>query len=335
MKASDVTSSANWQVCGTWPALPLVAASHRLVKSASGQTLISLSFDAIRSRMIIRRIDPSGKTATQVKEFPHTSPPVGTPVAIDDGTTLAPCKDGNIYVFHFATGASQSVFSWRDPTALSTGVCHLLMPSPNQLIASNGVNKVLRWDLTSAGVWKKVPNDLELTARIITPIAPLPGNRVAVGDDAGNLHCLALAALGTSKQWSVKGHITKGPFRVCAEGIGCIVDGKRLWWINSVDDEEGKVYGGNDVAAIIGEATTIGDDLLIAVLKRDSGLGMLANYSWIDLTNGKLLHAERLPEGLAPSTSAIAFGKNRAFAPLSDGTVRILTKPEATTVANP
>lgn len=335
VRAGDVTGNASWQVCGTWPALPLAAASHRLVKSGNGQMLIGLSYDAVRSRIIIRRIDPTGKTPTQIKEFPHTSPPVGTPVAVDDGTTLAPCKDGNIYVFHFNTGASQSVFSWRDPSALSSGSCHLLMPTPNQLIASNGMYKVLRWNLSPEGVWKKVPNDLELSSRINTPLLPLAGNRLAVGDDAGNLHCLTLAALGTSKQWAVKGNITKGPFRVGAGGVGCIVDGKKLWWVNSVDDEEGKVFGSSEIASIIGEGTNIGNNLLIAILKRDSGLGMIASYVWIDPVTGKVTHAEQLPEGLAPSSSATALGKDRAFAPLSDGTVRILTKPETTTVANP
>ena len=330
VKASDIKSDNNWQVTGTWPALPLAAASHRLVKSVGGQALVSLSFDAVRSRMIIRRMDLASNGPAQIKEFPHNLVPVGTPVALDDGTTLAPCKDGNIYLFNFTTGASQSVFSWRDPAALSNAFSHLLMPSPNLLLASNGLNKVLRWQRESQGVWKKLPNDLEVSARIITPFVPLSGNRVAVGDDAGNLHCLSLAALGTSKQWTVKGAITKGPFKVGAEGVGCIVDGRRLWWINSADEEEGKVFGGNDTAAMIGEATSIGDDLLIAVLKRDSGLGMIASYVWLSAADGKVLHAERLPEGLAPSSSATALGKNRAFAPLSDGTVRILIKPEAT-----
>ncbi len=335
VKASDVSANAGWQVCGTWPALPLVAASHRLLKTPNGETLISLSYDPVRARIIIRRIDGSGMSTSVTREFPHTSAPAGTPVAIDDGTTLVPCKDGNIYVFNYVTGSSSSVFSWRDPAAFSNAVGHMSMPGPNQLLASNGLNKVLRWDRNAQGIWKKVPNDLELTHRIVTPLVPLSGNRVAVGDDAGNLHALALAALGTSKQWNVKGSITKGPFRVGADGVGCIVDNRKLWWITGPDDEEGKVYASADIASIIGEATQMGDDFLIAVLKRDAGLGMLASYLWIEIATGKLIHTERLPVGLAPSSGASALGKNRAFAPLSDGTVRILVKPDATTVANP
>lgn len=333
VKADEIVDKASWQVAGSWPALPMVAASHRLVKSQSGNILVSLSFDPARSRMIIRKVDNAGKGKAVTKEFPHTFAPVGTPVARDDGTTLVPCKDGNIYQFNFAAGTSNSLFSWRDPNAFSNAVGHLLMPSANQFLATNGYNKVLRWERNAQGVWKKLPNDLELTNRIVTPLIPMAGNRVAVGDDAGNLHSLALAALGTSKHWSVKGSITRGPFKLGNDGVGCIVDGKRLWWITSGDDEEGKTFAGNDIAAIIGEATMIGDDILVAVLKRDAGLGMLASYLWVEPATGKVIHTEQLPEGLAPSSGATALGKNRAFAPLSDGTVRILVKPETATTS--
>jgi outer membrane protein assembly factor BamB len=335
VKASDVKGDNNWQVVGSWPALPLVAASHRLMTTPNGETLMSLSYDPVRARIILRKIEGSGMSTSVKKEFPHTSAPAGTPVSIDDGTTLVPCKDGNIYLFNFATGTSSSVFSWRDPAAFTNAVGHMLMPDPNQLVATNGLNKVLRWDRNAQGVWKKKPNDLELTSRIVTPLVTLSGNRVAVGDDAGNIHALALAALGTSKHWDVKGTITKGPFKVGADGVGCIVDNKKLWWITNPDQEEGSVYTSNDIASIIGEATLMGDDFLIAVLKRDSGLGMLASYLWIDIATGKLVHTERLPEGLAPSSGASPLGKTRAFAPLSDGTVRILVKPDATTASNP
>jgi outer membrane protein assembly factor BamB len=329
VKSEDVGDKASWQVVGTWPALPLVAASHRLVKSPSGKCLVSLSFNPT----LIRMMENAGASKAVTREFPHTFAPVGTPVVLDDGTTLVPCKDGNIYQFNFAAGTSNSLFSWRDPTAFSNAVGHLLMPGPNTLLATNGMNKVLRWERNAQGVWKKTAMDMELTARLITPMVVLPGNRVAVGDDAGNLHSLALAALGTSKQWPVKGTITRGPFKIGNDGVGCIVDGKRLWWIASGDDEEGKVFANDDIAMVIGQATMIGDDILLAVLKRDAGLGMLANYLWVDPSTGKVIHTEQLPEGLAPSSGATALGKNRAFAPLSDGTVRILLKPESTTAA--
>src|SRR5262249_35137917 len=153
-------------------------------------------------------------------------------------------------------------------------------------------------------------------------LASIPGNRVAVGDEAGNLHCLALASLGTSKQWNLKGTITKGPFPMGAEGVGCIVDGKKLWWLNSAEDEEGKVFSDASTVSIIGDAATIGDDILLAVLKKDAASGMLSSYLWIDQSSGKLIHAETMPEGLAPSSGPSALGKNWAFAPLSDGTVR-------------
>lgn len=335
VKASEILADSAWQVCGSWPALPLVAASHRLLKAPNGKTLVSMSFDPIRARIILRKIDSTNATPMAMKQFPHTVSPAGTPIALDDGSALVPCKDGNIYLFNFTTGASSSLFSWRDPAAFSNAVGHLLMPSPDVLMSSNGLNKVLRWTRLAQGVWKKVPNDLELPTRIATELIALPGQRVGVGDDAGNLHSLALATLGTSKQWNVKGTITRGPFLVGADGIGCVVDGKRFWWINNSDEEEGKVYGNAELASIIGEPTVLGDDVLLAVLQRDPTLGMLASYVWLNPTTGKLLYTEKLPEGIAPSSGATPLGKDRAFAPLSDGTVRILTKPTATAASNP
>lgn len=337
VKINDINADAQWQVCGTWPALPLVAASHRLVKTMNGKSLVSVSYDPARARIILRKIDPTGQDKTETREFPHNIAPAGTPIALDDGNTLVPCKDGNIYLFNFTSGntVTNSLFSWRDPHAFTNASGHLLAPSMNQLIATNGLNKVLRWQRDAQGTWKKVPNDLELPDRIVTPVILLPENRVAVGDQSGNMHCLSLATLGTSRQWAVKGNITKGPFPVGTQGFGCVVDGKRLWWVNSPDDEEGKVFTSREIASIIGEASPMGNELLVAVLKRDAGTGMLASYLWIDAASGKVTHTERLPEGLAPASGATALGKNRAFAPLSDGTIRILIKPEPATASRP
>lgn len=335
LKSSDLPTLNNWQQAGSWPALPLAAASHSLLKTLSGQTLVSMSYDPVRARIILRKIDLKGSGSMIKKEFPHTFAPMGTAVVLDDGSALIPCKDGNIYRFNFTEGTSQSLFSWRDPVALTNAIGHLLMPSANQFFATNGMNKVLRWDRTPQGIWKKSTNDFELPARIVTKLAAVAGNRIVVGDEAGNLHGLSLASLGTSKQWNLKGTITKGPFRLGADGVGCIVDGKKLWWVNSVEDDEGRFYTDSAIASIIGEGVTIGDDILLAVLKKDPSTGMLASYLWINQASGKLVQAEKLPEGLAPSSGPTILGKNWAFAPLSDGTVRILVKPDDTTAANP
>ncbi|MFT3883547.1 MAG: hypothetical protein QM703_28330 [Gemmatales bacterium] len=335
LKSSDIPTLNNWQEAGKWPALPLAAASHSLVKTLNGQSLVSISFDPLRARIILRKIEQNGSGQMVKKEFPHTFAPIGTAVVLDDGSALVPCKDGNIYRFNFVDGTSQSLFSWRDPVALTNAIGHLLMPSANQFFATNGMNKVLRWDRTPQGIWKKSVNDFELPARIVTNLAAMPGNRIAVGDEAGNLHGLSLASLGTSRVWNLKGAITKGPFRLGAEGIGCVVDGNKLWWITSAEDDEGKFYSDPSMVSIIGGGVTVGDDILLAVLKKDESAGMLASYLWINLATGKLIQAEKLPEGLAPSSGPTALGKNWAFAPLSDGTVRILVKPAAATAANP
>jgi outer membrane protein assembly factor BamB len=333
VKAAEVNDTADWQKVGTWPGLPVSAASHRLVKSPSGQVLVAVSFNPTRARMIVRKIDLKGNLAAVTKEFPHTFAPVGTPAAFDDGTVFVPCRDGNIYQFNFNSGTSSSLFTWRDPVAPANVTSHLLLTSPNQLLATNGLNKIYRWDRNAQGTWRRNANNIEVAARLTTPLCILPDGRICVGDSAQNLHCLTLAGLGMAKQWNLKGVITKGPFRVGAAGVGCIVDGKQAWWVNSADEEEGKTFSHDEIAAVVGEGTTVGEDLLLAVLRRDNNLGMIAQYVWVDPATGRPVQTERLPVGLAPASGAAPLGKSRAFAPLTDGTVRVLKKNATDTAA--
>jgi outer membrane protein assembly factor BamB len=336
VKASEIKDSTDWQKVGTWPGLAVAAASHRLVKSPNGQMLVGVSFNPARARMIVRKIDLQKNAATTVREVPHTFAPVGTPAAFDDGTVLVPCKDGNIYQFSFTSGTSNSLFSWRDPAAPTTVTGHLLLISQNQLLATNGMNKIYRWDRSNPqAAWRRNTNNLEIPGRITTALCRLPEGKVAVGDSAQNLHCLTLTGLGMAKQWNVQGTITKGPFLVGPNGLGCIVDGRRAWWVNTVDEDEAKTFAAEDLVGIVGEGTTVGDDLLLAVLRRDKSLGMVAQYVWVDLASARAEQSERLPVGLAPSSGASPLGKTRAFAPLTDGTVRILQKSNTDTAANP
>jgi outer membrane protein assembly factor BamB len=331
VSAQEISPAAVWQVCGVWPALPVFAASHKLVRTPNGNHLVSISFDPKRARLIERFIDLNAKSS-KIKEFPLNYAPAGTPAAMDDGTVLVPCRDGNVYQFSFSSGTTASLFSWRDANSLPNVLGHLLLPTPNQLLASNGTNKVLRWDRTPQGSWRKAMTDLELPARAQSPLCLLPGSIVAVCDEAQTLHCLSLGTLASPKQWNVGGAITRGPFRVGSSGVGCIVDGKKAWWVNKLDEEKGRLFSAE---AIVGEGTTVGNELVLAVLKRDAELGVLAGYAWVDLETGKAQHLESLTLGLAPASGPVALGKDRVFAPLSDGTVRILSKSEPATAAVP
>ncbi len=334
VQSSEISSAAQWQVCGSWPALPLLATSHRLVRSSQDQSLVSVSFDNTRKRLIVRVIDLKTKSAT-TKEFPLSYAPVGTPAGLPDGSILIPSRDGNIYHCNFAATTIASLFAWRDPSALPSAAGHLALPTPRLLIATNGNNKLLRWEKTAQGNWRKISTDLELPARINSPILLVSDSMIAVSTDSRQVHALPISGLVSPQSWNVGGDVTKGPYRVGVKGLGCIVDGKTAWWVNQADGDKPKLFAAD---AIIGEGTTVGNELVLATLKRERNLGMLAGFTWVDVESGKPKQESfaSLPIGLAPASGPVALGRDRVFAPLTDGTIRILSrKAEQQAIANP
>lgn len=335
----QVSRTAEWQVCGSWPALPVFATWQKLISPHLGRSppapeaganpfVVSISFDPKRARLIIRLIDLQTKKSRN-KEFPLAYAPFGTPAAADDGTVLCPCRDGNVYQFNFQNGSVTSLFSWRDPNSLPNVQGHLLLPSANVLLAANGTSKVLRWEKTG-GAWRKSMADLELPAKTSTGLCLLTNSLIAVGDESGTLHVLPLGTLASPQQWKLDGTITKGPFRIGDNGVGCIVDGKKAWWVNSLGDEKGHLF---EADAILGQPATLKGEMILAVLERDERFGTLASYAWIDLETGKRQSVERLTLGLAPATGPVPLGADRVFAPLTDGTVMILQKGKESSTA--
>jgi outer membrane protein assembly factor BamB len=337
--ADQIAKTADWQVCGSWPALPVFATWRKLIAHQSArsptatgageQFVVSLSFDPKRARLIVRLIDLHGKKS-QSKEFPLTYAPFGTPAVAADGTVLCPCRDGNVYQFNFQSGAATSLFAWRDPNSLPNVQGHLLLASATELLATNGTSKVLRWEKTGGGAWRKAMTDLDLPARASTGLCLLPNSLVAVGDETGTLHVLSLGSLASPQQWKLSGTITKGPFRVGPTGVGCVVDGKKAWWINALGEEKGHLFTAD---AILGQPMSLKGEMILAVLEADERLGTLAGYAWVDLETGKRQALERLAIGLGPASGPVPLGTDRIFAPLTDGTVMILQKTKEASTA--
>jgi hypothetical protein len=93
-----------------------------------------------------------------------------------------------------------------------------------------------------------------------------------------------------------------------------VVDHDRLIWI---DPEKKSIlwpYQGNPPAALVGQPRLVGGMVVVA---DDSGL-----IVGLDPNKGTVVGKElRLPGSTTPAASPVAFGADRLFAPLSDGTV--------------
>jgi hypothetical protein len=111
-------------------------------------------------------------------------------------------------------------------------------------------------------------------------------------------------------------NITAGPFSR-GKWVGCVVDRRRLVWFDPGKDQPLWGYGTPRNDELVGQPHLVGDVLLVA--------DATGRFVGLDPETGK----ERGPgyelqAAVAPATAPVAFGKDRAFVPLTDGTVLLL-----------
>jgi hypothetical protein len=186
---------------------------------------------------------------------------------------------------------------------------------------SNGLQR-LRW--TAAGDWAWDGNGgktlvLARAARVVGVSAVLTAEgaepRVAVADADGTVTLVQADNLKPLRRWKLPGRWTAGPF-VRGDRLGCVVAGDTLVWLNP-DRADPEWTHRVEGAAIVGQPQLVGDVVAVA-----DQAGRLIG---LDPATGKPLGAGCTLQAVAvPAAAPLAYGKDRLFAPLSDGTVLVL-----------
>jgi outer membrane protein assembly factor BamB len=182
----------------------------------------------------------------------------------------------------------------------------------------------LRW--TAAGDWTWDTDAatgktlvLPLAARVVGVSAVLTAEgaepRVAVADAGGTVTLVQADKLKPLRRWKLPGKCTAGPF-VRGGRLGCVVQGDTLVWLNP-DNAEPEWTHRVEGAAIVGQPQLVGDAVIVA----DQAGRIVA----LDPATGKPLGEGYTLQAIAvPAAAPLAYGKDRLFAPLSDGTVLVL-----------
>jgi outer membrane protein assembly factor BamB len=190
----------------------------------------------------------------------------------------------------------------------------------DEFLSTDGSRGLRRWS------WRSGPNELaklektiELPARLIAAPVVLPGDggsRVCVADVQGTVHLLQSSDGKLLRRWSLPGRITAGPF-LRGQHLGVIVDHSHLVWLDPERAAEAWHYE-TEGTGIVGQPQLVGGLLLVA---DQSG-----HFVAIDPATGKRQGSGyRLTANVAPAAAPIAFGPQEAFAPLTDGTVLMLS----------
>jgi outer membrane protein assembly factor BamB len=318
-------SDAEWRT-GSEAVIPppanAVGEPHLLVEP-DGKAVwrVSVSETPGGRRVHARRYPPAGDDVEH--SAPLSASLAGPPVLVGKSLIL-PMDDGSLRRWVLDPPAEIVVErgTWRHFRLGRETPAYVAALGPDECVAYNGYRTLHRWSLLD----NQKSTDVQLPGPLTGPLVPVPrGGRAAVAttDAEGRLVLLDGTSFQRQGQWPLGGPLTAGPFVRHGPGgavrIGVVVNRKELLWIDPDTPRQPLWRYATDGQGLVGRPQFDGDTLLVAdaagtVVRLDAGTGT---------PTGPPL---RLPAALVPDATPAAFGADRLFAPLTDGTVLLLPR---------
>ena len=161
-----------------------------------------------------------------------------------------------------------------------------------------------------------------MDSRIVAAPLLLPSDtapRICIADAAGNLVLLDAIKLKPIRRWSLEGKVIAGPF-LRGKRIGCIVNRRTLVWIDPAQTQPLWKYTVQG-EGIVGQPRLVGDSVVVANLS--------GHFVALDAETGQPRgRGYTLKASVAPAAAPVAFGPDGIFAPLTDGTILLLTREQ-------
>jgi hypothetical protein len=252
----------------------------------------------------------------------------GTP-ALGDENLMLPLGNGFLYRQPLdGTTGKQSV-TWRIRGADEDARGHVVQLGPELYLYTDGLRRLhaIRWPKGDMG-YRTAMRPFQMPARIVAAPVLLPTEKgkteqqLCVADSEG-MSLLRVVELMNGdielkeiRRWTLGGKITAGPFPR-GDRLGCIVERRKLVWIDPANPDPVWEYQ-TQGEGIIGQPQLVGDSLVVA---DQSG-----RFVALDPATGKIRGpGYTLQSSAAPAATPVEFGQDRAFVPLTDGTVFLLS----------
>lgn len=327
-----------------WPASGVALArpsepggrARYLLTGRGGKFVLAFA-DGGKNQFLIRKYEAGQKSVE------HRVPTMlaGLPGVGDTSVTVAGA-DGRLWHVALDSGRPRPGPDWRSTYADRAAPGHVLQLGDNDYLVTNGFKGLARWhwpeggrDFKKESTWRwpegdrdrRQPPIPETAGRIVAPPVLLPSGadgdvQVVVVDARGEVTLLREAAGANEKTWTevrtwkLDGKVSAGPL-LRGDAVGFIVDNERLVWIDPKANGIRWIYNRPD-EAIVGQPQMVGGLLLVA---HRTGL-----FVGLDPATGKPLGpGYPLKMQTAPATAPVEFDGERAFAPLTDGTVLLLS----------
>jgi outer membrane protein assembly factor BamB len=342
-KRFDPQITDAWQGGGTLVAAPLennVRFPPLLLPGPDEQSAFEIAAPGNGQELVIRQVrigDKRQVTVVLERQVALEAPLAGAP-AVAGAVLALPLADGSLYrLLWKQDGAKPELVGqdWRVRRVAADVQGHVVALGGDRFLCTDGSRGLAVYH--DDKMWTPLPKggdgaklelkDRILTAPVVLPAAPAGPVQVCVADSGNVVTLLTVGgdgSLAMKRQWALKGRLVAGPF-VRRQGdvvrLGCVVEmrkgDQRLVWLDP--DEQNPCWEYRSQGReIVGQPELVEGVLVVA---EESG-----RYVALDPQTGQPKGPGYLLKGsVAPAASPVAFGANRLFAPLSDGTVLMLS----------
>ena len=285
-----------------------------LLPGADGHSAVGIVSAANGTRLEVRWYRDGKVTA---KTFTPVQPLAGTP-GVGPDYLLLPLADGSL--LQQGLDGAMRYGSWRTPQSTGPATApHVVHLGPEEFLASDGFRMLSRW------AWPtnqnpRVEKTRLLPGRIVAAPLILPEGGVCVALAGGKVQLLKADTWQTQWEAQFDRDVTAGPYRL-GDFIACVVDHRQLVWFDPADGKS-RQFPEQPAAAIVGRPQLVGGVIMLANLH--------GKITGIDPQTGKASGpADSLPAGVATAGAPVAFGPDRLFVPLSDGTVALVARAQS------
>jgi outer membrane protein assembly factor BamB len=324
-------AAAQWQVGGVEIAKPLADLVGAPVFLPGGDdTAYVLACRRVdgKYRFVIRHFTEIGDPTEKTMD-PLDSPPAGAP-ALGPRAIVLPLTDGSLYGLPLDPQTTRCLLgpTWRTLGAKVDAPGFVVHWRGNEFLFTDGTRRLNRiiWPADRKYEIGREP-PLELRQRLTALVALSPKGdepRAIVADSSGTLTLITGTVPKAARTWRV-GTVTAGPWQTSAD-IVAVVDRKRLILLDPDKDEP--IWS----AAAPADGIEVRPRLIDGRLIIADAAGL---FVALDPTTGKRLGpGYRHPAVVAPTAAPAPMGGGRLFAPLTDGSVLVLSITELTKAGN-
>jgi outer membrane protein assembly factor BamB len=288
-----------------------------LLPAPDGQSVYAIAAPDQGGKLVVRRYGVAGQLEEKTFPLPPGARLGGTPGVGPDYLVL-PLADGGL-MWRPWQGNDRVEGRWLMPRA-GGGRGHVVHLGPGEFLTTDGGRGLTRWRWPAQDMLKEGQPPVALPGRIVSAPVLLPAGPggtdrlLCVACAGGVVQLLRAADLQAVRTWNLDGEVTAGPY-VAGDRIGCVVERRRLVWLDPTAETFWTYATPGE--GIVGRPQLVGDVVMVADVS--------GGFVGLDPATGKPRGpGYTLKASVAPAAAPVAFGPDRAFVPMTDGTVLLL-----------